>query len=240
MGMAQGGLAASPAQQMSSSSPMAVAASMAASQHTQTPAVPVAAPKLATDFGFDISFDENSGPAAASNQPAPRAAAPTAAPAVAHVAPVAAAPAAVARPAPDETDFFEVAEPEDNYRGGNEPTVEIARPNLPSAPQPVSARVPADTWSTPVSSTATAAPPSVESKRVVTEIKQPAPAVAAAAESIVVHKAAQQIAANGEAPSREVLSAAAREIIERVVWEVVPELAETLIREEIQRLLKPR
>jgi hypothetical protein len=29
-----------------------------------------------------------------------------------------------------------------------------------------------------------------------------------------------------------------REVVERVVWEVVPTLAETLIREEIQRLTK--
>jgi hypothetical protein len=30
--------------------------------------------------------------------------------------------------------------------------------------------------------------------------------------------------------------ALSREVIERVVWEVVPDLAETLIREEIRRL----
>jgi hypothetical protein len=30
----------------------------------------------------------------------------------------------------------------------------------------------------------------------------------------------------------------AREVIERIVWEVVPELAETIIREEIAKLLK--
>jgi hypothetical protein len=30
--------------------------------------------------------------------------------------------------------------------------------------------------------------------------------------------------------------ALSREVIERVVWEVVPDLAETVIREEIQRL----
>jgi hypothetical protein len=31
-----------------------------------------------------------------------------------------------------------------------------------------------------------------------------------------------------------------REMIEKVVWEVVPELAETLIKEELARLLKER
>jgi coenzyme F420-reducing hydrogenase beta subunit len=32
--------------------------------------------------------------------------------------------------------------------------------------------------------------------------------------------------------------ALSREVIEQVVWEVVPDLAETLIREEIQRLVR--
>ena len=32
--------------------------------------------------------------------------------------------------------------------------------------------------------------------------------------------------------------ALSREVVERVVWEVVPQLAETMIKEEIQRLMK--
>jgi hypothetical protein len=36
------------------------------------------------------------------------------------------------------------------------------------------------------------------------------------------------------------LSAATRDLIERVVWEVVPEIAEALIKEELNRLLKER
>jgi hypothetical protein len=32
--------------------------------------------------------------------------------------------------------------------------------------------------------------------------------------------------------------ALSKEVVERVVWEVVPELAETLIKEEIARLMK--
>lgn len=44
--------------------------------------------------------------------------------------------------------------------------------------------------------------------------------------------------AAGGVPSSDAVTAATREIIERVVWEVVPELAETLIREEIERLLR--
>jgi hypothetical protein len=44
----------------------------------------------------------------------------------------------------------------------------------------------------------------------------------------------------GEAMLRDALSKASREVIERVVWEVVPELAETIIRENLDRLVKAR
>jgi hypothetical protein len=44
----------------------------------------------------------------------------------------------------------------------------------------------------------------------------------------------------GEAVLREALSKASREVIERVVWEVVPQLAETIIRENLDRLVKAR
>jgi hypothetical protein len=36
------------------------------------------------------------------------------------------------------------------------------------------------------------------------------------------------------------VDAATREMIERVVWEVVPELAEIIIKQELARLLKAR
>jgi hypothetical protein len=44
----------------------------------------------------------------------------------------------------------------------------------------------------------------------------------------------------GEALLREALSQASRDVIERVVWEVVPQLAETIIRENLDRLVKQR
>jgi hypothetical protein len=44
----------------------------------------------------------------------------------------------------------------------------------------------------------------------------------------------------GEAVLRDALSKASREVIERIVWEVVPELAETIIRENLDRLVKSR
>jgi len=57
---------------------------------------------------------------------------------------------------------------------------------------------------------------------------QPAPAVAAAPVD------------GGEGVLRDALSRASREVIERVVWEVVPQLAETIIRENLDRLVKLR
>lgn len=39
---------------------------------------------------------------------------------------------------------------------------------------------------------------------------------------------------------RQALSQASRELIERIAWEVVPQLAETIIREELDRLVKNR
>jgi CheY-like chemotaxis protein len=44
----------------------------------------------------------------------------------------------------------------------------------------------------------------------------------------------------GEAQLREALSRASREVIERIAWEIVPALAETIIREHIERLAKER
>ncbi|HET9551796.1 MAG TPA: response regulator, partial [Anaeromyxobacteraceae bacterium] len=50
----------------------------------------------------------------------------------------------------------------------------------------------------------------------------------------------QPAADGGEAVLRDALSKASREVIERVVWEVVPQLAETIIRENLERLVKSR
>ncbi len=44
----------------------------------------------------------------------------------------------------------------------------------------------------------------------------------------------------GEALLREALARASKEVIERIVWEVVPQLAETIIRENLDRLLAQR
>jgi hypothetical protein len=44
----------------------------------------------------------------------------------------------------------------------------------------------------------------------------------------------------GDAQLRQALSQASREVIERIAWEVVPQLAETIIREQLERLAKER
>jgi len=44
----------------------------------------------------------------------------------------------------------------------------------------------------------------------------------------------------GEAQLRQALSQASREVIEKIVWEVVPQLAEVIIREHVERLAKER
>ena len=44
----------------------------------------------------------------------------------------------------------------------------------------------------------------------------------------------------GEALLRDALSKATKEVIEKIAWEVVPQLAETIIREELDRLVKER
>ena len=87
--------------------------------------------------------------------------------------------------------------------------------------------------------------------------RQPAPAVSiedslpepSGAEEIALDvgapaapgRAAAPVASDGgEAQLRQALSKASREVIEKIAWEVVPQLAETIIREELDRLIKDR
>jgi hypothetical protein len=44
----------------------------------------------------------------------------------------------------------------------------------------------------------------------------------------------------GEALLREALSKASREVIEKIAWEVVPQLAEVLIKEQLDKLIAAR
>jgi hypothetical protein len=44
----------------------------------------------------------------------------------------------------------------------------------------------------------------------------------------------------GEAALRLAISQASREVVERIAWEVVPQLAELIIREHVERLVNER
>jgi len=59
---------------------------------------------------------------------------------------------------------------------------------------------------------------------------------AVAAVSARIDQKVAAIAARG--PEYEALAKLSREIIEQVVWEVVPELAEVIIREHVERLAR--
>jgi len=53
----------------------------------------------------------------------------------------------------------------------------------------------------------------------------------------VTDKIDQKVAAIAErGPEYEAIAKLSREIIEQVVWEVVPELAETIVRQAVDRL----
>lgn len=66
-----------------------------------------------------------------------------------------------------------------------------------------------------------------------------APAAAASIEAAANGHLASKLGSLGLTPQQvDAVMALSREVVERVVWEVVPQLAETIIREEIARLTK--
>jgi hypothetical protein len=61
------------------------------------------------------------------------------------------------------------------------------------------------------------------------------PAVSPAAHASVAASVEQKLAAiSAKGPEYEAIAKLSREIIEQVVWEVVPELAEAIIREHVK------
>jgi CheY-like chemotaxis protein len=114
----------------------------------------------------------------------------------------------------------------------------IATPAVPTVTRPVGPRLP---QSVPTAAAPSAAPvarrPStpVPSSVPIAQPLAPAPSAAmAAAVSSAVDQKVAALAARG--PEYEAIAKLSREIIEQVVWEVVPELAEVIIRREIDRL----
>ena len=113
-----------------------------------------------------------------------------------------------------------------------------AAPAKPAAAAPVAAPAPAPAKPAPAAAPAAPAPAAPAPAA-------PAPAAPApaAASSSVAGKVNGQLSGKlgelGLTPQQvEGVLALSREVVERVVWEVVPELAEALIKEEIARLMK--
>ena len=106
------------------------------------------------------------------------------------------------------------------------PPVPRFSPPPPTVPVPVAPAAPvARKVPTPFPDTIVDAPPS--------DPRASSPALEDAIATVVDQKMAA-LAARG--PEYEAIAKLSREIIEQVVWEVVPELAETIIRQQIDRL----
>jgi CheY-like chemotaxis protein len=122
------------------------------------------------------------------------------------------------------------AAPASSARGGRSGTIAFERSPLAPAPAPV-AHAPA--------------PPAPVAQRPMAAAPAPRPAAPA---PVAPSPVAAAVAASGSDLARKLdglglnpeqiqgVLSLSREVIERVVWEVVPDLAETLIKEEIRRL----
>lgn len=130
--------------------------------------------------------------------------------------------------------------------GGRAPTPGVlasatpARPAERHADKPSSVPIAEDevSFEAPVARAAEAPAPAKPASTV--HDKPTAPVMAPAVDSAVhaVTKAVEgQAASLGLTPAQvEAITALTRDVVERVVWEVVPQLAETMIREELKRL----
>ena len=132
----------------------------------------------------------------------------------------------VARPAPQPTPLNTPA-----YR----PTPPPLPVNGPAVARPVS--------STPLSGAPVSVVPAASSSLPATQmppLKSPSavPAQSAASAKAISHSVVQRLEALGLTPEQvEGVLKLSAEVVERVVWEVVPELAEAMIREELHRLV---
>jgi CheY-like chemotaxis protein len=166
----------------------------------------------------------------------PAAAAPAPAPSPAAAKPAPAAAAAPAAPAGSRAHTLMF---------GGEPQTKPG--TVPAAPSPAAAAAkPAAAAAAPAARPAAAAPPAAPSPAPPKVAPVPAAAATApppAAAGGVAAKVNGQLSSKlgelGLTPQQvEGVLALSRDVVERVVWEVVPELAEALIKEEIARLMK--
>jgi CheY-like chemotaxis protein len=172
-------------------------------------------------------------PATASAQTAPSMTAPTAA---------ATAPSAPVRPAASAAPAAPAATPLQRAKTliYNPPTAPAAAPAAPAVAKTAPVVAPAPVAPTPAPRVAAAAPSVVEepTTKLAPPAREPAP-VAAAAAAHVNGQMAGKLEQLGLSPVQaEAVLALSREVVERVVWEVVPVLAETIIKEEIARLTR--
>jgi CheY-like chemotaxis protein len=164
---------------------------------------------------------------------------PAARPAAAAPAPAPAAPAAAAaKPAPAAAAAAAGSRASTLMFGGEPQT----KPGTPAAPPPAAAAKPA-----PAPAAARPAPAPAPAAAASPAPPKVAPAAAAAPPAAAAVGVAAKV--NGQLSSKlgelgltaqqvEGVLALSRDVVERVVWEVVPELAEALIKEEIARLMK--
>lgn len=152
---------------------------------------------------------------------------PAAAAAAAAALRAAPAPTAAVRPAPP-------APP--GVRG---PVVPAGRPATPIAAQPVVREADGDDHLPPRPLIGSPSPLQVRAPAPMPRVVQPhAPEPAPAELSRqIAHEVQSKVAHLGLTPAQvEAVTALTKDVVERVVWEVVPQLAETMIREEIKRL----
>lgn len=175
-----------------------------------------AAPRAAAAPGAHPYRDAGARPAAASVGAPARPAAP-----VASSAP----PGTVSAPRPGV--------PRTTVAFGSAPIAAPTPPPAPAAPRPP---VPPAAVAAPVAPVRPVA--SVAAAAPVAAVR-PAPAATAPAAAIDAATSAmsEKLGGLGLSPQQaDAVLALSREVIERVVWEIVPDLAETIIREELKRL----
>lgn len=141
-------------------------------------------------------------------------------------APVAAAPPPAASPQPPAAGIGQRPAPQPMAAGG------LGRGTQPS----LSSAVPGRTGTLVFGENAPSAPPPAAPRAAAPAA---APAAPAAVSSAVNGHLAGKLGDLGLTPQQaDAVLALSREVVERVVWEVVPQLAEAIIKEEIARLTK--
>lgn len=111
-------------------------------------------------------------------------------------------------------------------------------PNIPASPAPPQVQARPVQPIVPAARPALASAPLVEVASRPVSPMIPTPAVAASVEALPADFAGKLGGLGLSSAQVEAVLALSREVVEQVVWEVVPTLAETMIKEELKRLLQ--